>query len=138
MSYRSDIPPEPPKEQGVQALIDRLKDQGLAAGQKQANQLVEEAHAKSRKILAEAQQEAELIRKQAREEAIRNKTVGQEALRLASRDVLISLKNQISGLFQEVLGRQVSAEFNREEFLQKLLLEICGRQLQTIPPRSAP
>lgn len=135
MSYRNGpLVPEPPEEQGVQALIDRLKTQGVTAGQQQARALVEDAHAKAQKILAEAQQEAERIRQQAREKAVQEKAVGQEALRLACRDVLISLKNQISGLFQEVLGRQVSAEFQRQEFLQKLLLEICQRQLQTVPP----
>lgn len=128
MSAHSQIGIEVPEEKGVQALIDRLKHQGIEAGQRQSQQLTLEAQAKARKIVAEAQAEAQRLRTAARAEAEREQAAGQEALRLAARDVLISLKNQIAGLFSEVLGRQVSAQFDREEFLQKLLLAVCQRE----------
>lgn len=123
-----------PEENGVQSLIDRLKNDGLAAGQQQARAVIEEAHAKARKILSEAQQEAKHIRQRALEEAIQDKSAGQEALRLASRDVLIELRNQISGLFQELLSRKVNTKFNDQEFLQQLLMEICRQQMQSVSP----
>jgi V/A-type H+-transporting ATPase subunit E len=134
MSYRSVPSTEPPKENGVQALIERLKKQGVEAGQQQANAMLEEAHAKARKTLAEAQQEAERIRQQARDEAAREKIMGQEALRLASRDVMVSLKNQIIGLVAEVFGRQVTEHFNQEAFLKELLLTVCQQELQHVAP----
>ncbi|WP_017296871.1 hypothetical protein [Nodosilinea nodulosa] len=132
MSAHSQLGVEVPEERGVQALIDRLKNQGIEAGQRQSQQLIQEAQAKARKIVAEAQAEAQRIRVEAREAAEREKTVGQEALRLAARDVLISLKNQIAGLFSEVLGRQVSAQFDQDAFLQKLLLAVCERETEGV------
>lgn len=134
MSAHSQANVEVSEEKGVQALIDRLKNQGIEAGQRQSQQLIQEAQAKARKIVAEAQAEAQRLRVEARETAEREKAVGQEALRLAARDVLISLKNQIAGLFSEVLGRQVSTQFDREEFLQTLLLAVCQRETQAISP----
>jgi V/A-type H+-transporting ATPase subunit E len=132
MSAHSQLGVEVPEEKGVQALIDRLKHQGIEAGQQQSQTLIQEAQAKARKIVAEAQAEAQRLRVEAREAAEREKTAGQEALRLAARDVLISLKNQIAGLFSEVLGRQVSAQFDQEAFLQKLLIAVCQRETEGI------
>lgn len=119
---------ELPKESGVQELIDRLRIQGIEAGQQEAAALIEAARTQARSLVTEARHQADTIRKQAEEDAQRTRTAGEEALRLAARDVILSLKNQITGLVRQLLSRQVREVLDQPAFLEQLLLTIAQRQ----------
>ncbi len=112
---------------GVEALIERLRDEGVASGRRQADELIVEARHESEKILAEARREAEAILRQARGEAEMIRNAGEEALRTAMRDTVLKMKGHLSTRFSEEIRRLVAAEMAQEAFLERLILEVAGR-----------
>lgn len=112
---------------GVEALIERLRDEGVADGRRQAQELITEARHESERILAEAKDEAEAILRQAREEAEMVRNAGEEALRTAMRDTVLKMKGHLSTRFSEEVRRLVAAEMAQEAFLEQLILEVAGR-----------
>ncbi|MEW6218011.1 MAG: hypothetical protein AB1634_00570 [Thermodesulfobacteriota bacterium] len=112
---------------GVQALIDRLREEGIRSGQEEAERLLEEARAEATRLLHQARQEAEAIRRQARTEAERTRAAASEALSKAARDTVIDLKERLGREFGRRVGEMVSAALADEGLLEKLILEI-GRQ----------
>lgn len=114
---------------GVQELIERLKIEGIKSGELQAQQIVEKAQQRSRQIVADAKKEAAAIALAARLDADRTKASAEDAIRIAARDALLALKGQMTQLFRTELANQISSEFNREEFLRQLLLEVCRKKI---------
>jgi V/A-type H+-transporting ATPase subunit E len=111
----------------VEALIERLRDEGVADGRQQADKLIAEARHEAEGIVAEAKHEAEEIMHQARTEAERVHTAGEEALRTSMRDTVLKMKGHLSTRFSEEVRRLVAAEMAQEAFLKQLILEVAGR-----------
>jgi V/A-type H+-transporting ATPase subunit E len=112
---------------GVEALIDRLRDEGVADGRRQADELIVEARHDAEGIVAEAKHEAEGILRQARLEAEMVRNAGEEALRTAMRDTVLIMKGHLSTRFSEEVRRLVAAEMAQEPFLERLILEVAAR-----------
>lgn len=112
---------------GVEALIRRLTEEGVAEGQAEARRLVEEADRRAAWILQQAREEAESMVEKARSEADRLRRAGDEALRVAARDAVLDLKDTLSREFTRQLESVVAGELAREDFLQRLILEVAGR-----------
>jgi V/A-type H+-transporting ATPase subunit E len=112
---------------GVQELIDRLREEGVTKGQSEAEALLTEARKQSMAILDDARREAEDILAKARDEARRTKESGNEALRLASRDVILKLKESFHQEFENKVRRLVAYRLQDQTFLDRLILEIARR-----------
>lgn len=112
---------------GVEALIERLRDEGVAEGRSLADKLIAEARHEAERIQAEAKAEAEVILRQARAEAEMTRNAGEEALRTAMRDTVLKMKGHLSTRFSDEVKRLVSAEMAQEAFLEQLILEVAGR-----------
>jgi V/A-type H+/Na+-transporting ATPase subunit E len=112
---------------GVEALIERLRDEGVASGRVEAEQLVAEARHEAERTLAEAHAQAEEILLKARNEAQRFREAGEEALHSAMRDAVLKMKGQLSTRFSQQIKRLVSTDMAQEAFLEKLILELAGR-----------
>ena len=114
---------------GVQKLIDRLRDEGVTAGQSEADALLTESRKKSMTILDDAKREAEAILASARTEAEKTKENGNEALRLASRNVLLKLKESFHEEFGNRVRKLVAFELKDRDFLKQLILAIAQRSM---------
>jgi V/A-type H+-transporting ATPase subunit E len=114
---------------GVQDLIDRLREEGVSAGQSEADALLTEARKQSMTILDDAKREAEEILAAARAEAEKTKENGNEALRLASRNVLLKLKESFHEEFEKRVRKLVAFELKDTQFLEKLILELGRRSM---------
>jgi len=112
---------------GVQELIDRLREEGVTKGQQEADALLAVARQKSMEILDEARREADAIVTRARQEAERTKASGEDALRLACRDALLSLHESIGTEFTSKVRRLVSHTLRDRVFLERLILEVARR-----------
>lgn len=126
----SDMPVE--VASGVEALIARLRDEGVASGRAQAEQMVGEAESRAKAIVQQAQTEADQILAQARQEAENFERAGRQALEVAARDTMLSLKMQVNQRFTGEVRRLVGAEVQKPELLQKLILEVVGRAKEEI------
>lgn len=112
---------------GVEALIERLKEEGIAAGRKKAESIVLDAEKRAEWIIKEAQLEAQSLVNEARAEAEAMKTAGEDALKLAARDVFLQLRDTLLGSFSQEVTRVVGKQMARKDFLEKLILALAGR-----------
>ena len=112
---------------GVESLIARLRDQGIAQGRSQAQALVTAAEQQAADIVAAAKREAEAVAVKAKEEAGKLKAAGEDAIRLAMRDTMLSLESDLTNRFQNMLQGLVKGMLEDPAFLQRLILEVAGK-----------
>ncbi|MEA1049170.1 hypothetical protein U5801_05015 [Lamprobacter modestohalophilus] len=134
-----ETPPASATSAGVDALIQRLRDEGVAKGRTEAAQIEQEARQQAARIRGEAEAEAERLINAARQEAAALKTAGEDALRLAMRDTVLRMTAVLTGAISEKVRRLITTELEREEFLQRLILEVArrGRDEAGIEPGDA-
>ncbi len=123
------MPTETKESSGVQELIDRLRDEGVTKGEGEAEGLIKQARKQSMEILDQARQEAEEITAKARQEGKRTKESGEEALRLASRDTILKLKESFHQEFENRVRQLVAYRLKDQTFMERLILEIAGRSV---------
>ncbi len=112
---------------GVEALIERLRNEGVASGQAKAEQIVQAAETQAKGMISQAQAEADQIVQQARETAKSLEQAGRQALEVAGRDMILSFKNRLLERFSQEVKRLVSEEAQRQELLQRVILEVAGK-----------
>ena len=141
-SNRADTPAQ--VASGVEELITRLREQGVAAGRAEADRLIAEARAEAQRTLAQARQQAQQIVEQARTEAQTLESSGRQALELALRDAVLALKSQLMERFRGEVRQLVGEEQQKQELLEKMIVEVVGRvreeadrsgQIEVILPR---
>lgn len=112
---------------GIEELIARLRDEGVQQGQTDAAQIVSEAEKKAEATIRQAQEQAKEIVNKAREEADNLKRAGKQALELAFRDTVLALRAQLMQRFTGEVRRLVGGEQQKQELLEKMILEVAGR-----------
>lgn len=118
---------EQPTTSGVQELIDRLSQDGVAEGHRQADQITGDAKQKADDILDAARRQATETLNQARDEAQRFQAAGEEALRLACRDAVRDLASRLHGGFRERLQELVQHQLEQPELIKRMILEITQK-----------
>lgn len=112
---------------GVQTLIDRLRQEGVASGQSEAERLVSAARVEAMKILDNAKAEAEAIVAAAKKEAASVVENGNEALRLASRDAVLKVREAFYEEFKNRLNRLVKHKLSDQRLLEQMILELAAK-----------
>ena len=112
---------------GVDTLIGRLREEGVNQGRTQAAKIIENSEKEAELTIHEAKQQAEQIVNQAREEAENLKRAANQALEVAFRDTILTLKSQLTQQFKREVRRLVGSETEKPEILQKLILEVVGQ-----------
>jgi V/A-type H+-transporting ATPase subunit E len=112
---------------GVESLIGRLRDQGIAQGKAEAEALVTAARQHAAELVAAARREAEEIVVRAKAEGAKLKVAAEDALRLATRDAILAMESDLIDHFQSMLRRLVKGTLEDPGFLQRLILEVAGR-----------
>src|SRR6516225_8350593 len=118
---------QPVESAGVEALIGRLRDQGITQGRSQAEELVSKAQQQAADIIAAAKREAEAIQIRAKEEAGKAKAAGEDAIRLAMRDTILSMESGLINVFQDRLRGLVKDTLEDPAFLQRIILEVASK-----------
>ena len=118
---------QPVESAGVEALIGRLRDQGITQGRSQAEELVSKAQQQAADIIAAAKREAEAIQIKAKEEAGKAKAAGEDAIRLAMRDTILSMESGLINVFQDRLRGLVKDTLEDPAFLQRIILEVASK-----------
>ncbi|MEM0937216.1 MAG: hypothetical protein AAF646_05335 [Pseudomonadota bacterium] len=112
--------------QGVDALIAKLRDEGVAAGRAEAEQIVAEARAEAARIVERAESEAKAHMAAARKSADQYRSAGEEALNTAMRDAVLTMKAGLMAQFEADVQRMVSATLAEPEMLKQMILELVG------------
>jgi V/A-type H+-transporting ATPase subunit E len=117
---------------GVEKLIERLRSQGVDEGRRQADVIVEAARVEASQVIAEAQTQAARIIDIARDEAQRLERAGGEALTMAARDAILSMKNVLMQRFVRDVERLIAHELRDPTFLKQCILEVIARTRERI------
>lgn len=112
---------------GVQRLIERIRDEAVEAGRAQAKALVEQAMAEAAAILAAAQRERDEQKIKAARELEIEKQAARAAVHTAARDVVLGLKSALVASFEAHVARLVSDTLREPELMRKLVLALGGR-----------
>lgn len=117
---------QPIASSGVEALIERLKNEGVVAGQEKAEDIVSNAQKRAEWIIEEAELEAQTLLEQAHKQAKDIKAAGQDALQLATRDALLKLRDTLLGSFSDEVMRVVGEQMSDKRFTEQLILTLAG------------
>lgn len=115
---------------GVEKLIQQLREQGVEQGQQKASELVEEAERRANWLVEQAQQEAEQLRRKAREDADRLRRAGEDALKMAARDMQLQLREQLARTFSDRVRMQISEQLDSDAFIREVIQEVVVQACQ--------
>ena len=123
----ADHPTAQATASGLESLIARLREEGVTAGHAEAQRLVADAQSRAHRILEKAEAESKSMVDAARRESESLRRAGEEALRVAARDAVLDLKDQLERRFAADVGKTVSEALRDPELLQRMILEVVGR-----------
>ena len=111
---------------GVEALLERLKNEGVVAGQEQAENLVTNAQKRAEWIIETAELEAQELLDRAKKQAEDIRVSGQDALKLAARDAFLRLRDNLLGSFSDEVMRVVGKQMTDKAYTEQLILALAG------------
>lgn len=110
----------------LQELIDQIKKDGVEAAETQAETILTAAKAEAEKIISDAKAEAEKLMLDAKTENERTVKSGEDALRQAGRNLLISFRESVTKELKAILSENVSGVYSSEELAQIIVKAVDG------------
>ena len=89
-----------------------------------------EAEAKAARIVEQARKEADELRAKSHEEIKARDLAAQGALRMAGRDAMLSLRNEVRSAFELYVRRLVIQSTEDPEFVRSLILILAGEAVE--------
>jgi len=113
----------------LQGLLDRIRKEGLeqAAGEKE--DILRQAKAEAKTVLDKAKTEAEQLVAAARQEAKLLREKGEQSLKQAARDVLLSLRDQLESRVVEV-ARSLAGEACSPDTVAEIVAALAAAYLE--------
>lgn len=111
-------------ENKLQALTDKLYQDGLSKGKEEGERLLQEAKAQASRIVESAQEEAKEIVEKARKEAedLKNNTLTE--IKITSRQMISTLKEEVENhLMQRSLAPALHSAMEQVEFVQLVIVK---------------
>ncbi len=109
----------------IESFVQKLQEEGVQAGREQAQKLLDEAGAEAEGIVADAKRRAEEIIADAKAQAETNLKRGKDELSLASRDVLLRLRETVVETLEGLLKSSSREKLRDEEFFVRLLHDVA-------------
>ena len=110
----------------LNTIIEKIKKEGIGEAESKAADILKQAQAKADKIIAEAEKKKENIIKNAQTDAANLKKNGEEALNQASRDVILALKESITGVFDALIKKEVAQQLS-PEVLKEVIVNLIQK-----------
>ncbi len=111
----------------MQELTDKLYNEGLAKGKKDADNLLAQAKEQAEEIVARAKEQAESIVSAARKEAEDLKVRVEGDIKMASSQTLAALRGKIENMIEAgAIGSKVEATLSDKQFVGKLINTVAA------------
>ena len=91
----------------LQELIDQIKNDGVKAAETEAASILESAKAEAEKIISDAKAEAEKTMQEAKAQNERIVRAGEDSIRQAGRNLLISFRESAAKELDVIIGHSV-------------------------------
>lgn len=107
----------------LEDLIEKIRKDGIEETKKASEEMIKNAKEEASKIINNARDKATKLMEEAKQETTQFKKNAEAALNRAGRDLILSLREQLIGLFDNILKCQLS-EVLTPEFLKELIVKI--------------
>lgn len=124
---------ETPQASGVKDLIARIRDDGVEAGRRRADSIMDEARSEAARIVTEAQAAADEVHREAAAEIESYRKAALEALKMAARDTRLQLEAAVLASFERHVERLVTPVTSDGSFVRAMLMVLCGQVAQEYP-----
>ena len=112
-------------ENKLQALTDRLYNEGLSKGRQEADQLLAKAREEAQAIVAKAREEADALLAAAEKQAAATRTMVDGDLKMASTQAISALKQQVENMvITKAVAEPVGAALSDSKFVQELIATV--------------
>lgn len=112
---------------GIEALIEKLRQEGIDKGQSEADQILRDAEKHANLLLHQAREEADAMLVKAKREVTQKQQAGEDALKMSARDLLLDVKEGLAHSFNDQVERLIKQQMDNPEFMQRMILELVGR-----------
>jgi len=117
-------------ENKLQELTEKLYTIGVEKAQKEAEKIIADAQTKANQIIKNAHFEAEAIIANAKTESAELKKKTESELKLSSKQVISSVKNQVTNLVvQDLLSKDIETALTDNDFI-KTVIELMVKKWQ--------
>jgi V/A-type H+-transporting ATPase subunit E len=110
----------------LESFIKQIKKEGVEEANKAAQAIIEEARSKANDILKKAEEDAQRILARGREEAHRDQKAFHAAMSQAGRDLLLSLKQRITELFDRIVQHETALALT-PELMREMILKLVEK-----------
>ncbi|MBR2413514.1 MAG: V-type ATP synthase subunit E [Clostridia bacterium] len=100
----------------LQELIEQIKKDGVCAAEEKSAAIINEAEATAARIIAEARAEADKMIADAKAENAKTVKSGEDALRQAGRNLLISFRESVAKELNALVSKNVNAVYSSADF----------------------
>ena len=105
----------------LQELIEQIKKDGVETAEAQAAAILETAKAEAKKIIADANTQADRILSDAKNKNERTVKSGEDAIRQAGRNLLISFRESVAKELNAIIGENVSSVYSSDALSQLIV-----------------
>lgn len=108
----------------IKGLIEKIRQEGVAAAEDKARQIAEEAKERADKIIEQARAQAQKMLADASAQAARKQETTKTLLQQAGRDLILSLKKEINSMLNRLIVKEAAAALKPEELAGMITLLI--------------
>ncbi len=105
----------------LEELIAQIKKDGVQAAESQAEAILVSAKAEAEKIISDAQKKADKIIADAKIETEKTVKSGEDAIRQAGRNLLISFRESVTRELKAIVGSNVNAVYSSDDFAKLII-----------------
>ena len=105
----------------LQELINQIKKDGVETANAQAESILSSAKAEAEKIIADAKVEADKLMQSAKAENDRVVKSGEDAIRQAGRNLLISFRESVTKEMNAIVNKNVNDVYSSKDFTQLIV-----------------
>ena len=105
----------------LQELIEQIKKDGVDAAEAKAAAIIEAARAEAKKIVSDAKAEAEKMIADAKSENAKTVKSGEDAIRQAGRNLLISFRESVTRELKAIVSDNVNAVYSSDAFAKLIV-----------------
>ena len=110
----------------LQELIDQIKKDGVGAAEAQAEEILKSAKDEAERIISDAKAQADKIMSDAKNENERTVKSGEDAIRQAGRNLLITFRESVAKELNAIIGDKVSSVYSSDALSQLVIKAVEG------------
>ncbi len=115
--------------ENLKELLEKINQEGIKLAEEKARAIEDKAGKNAGAILEEAKKQADSIVKEANADGQRIKAAAEASLRQASRDILLSLKDEIKKILAKVVEGEIKKSMSQED-IGKILSGLIERYIE--------